>query len=105
MLPEQVCRHFRMLPISYDGETLVMAMADPSDAMAQSVAFALTSDPLEVVLAPANQIDGAIDRVYGGLGHASGLTAIRPPRRRRRPPPRAGSSRPAGSARSSSAAA
>ena len=74
MLPEQVCRHFRMLPVSFDGETLVMAMADPSDAMAQSVAFALTSDPLEVVLAPPNQIDGAIDRVWGGLGHASGLS-------------------------------
>ncbi len=73
MLPENVCRHFRMTPISYDGQTLVLAMADPSDAMAQNVALALTTDPLEVVLAPAHQIDAAIDRVYGGLGHASSL--------------------------------
>lgn len=73
ILSEQVCRHFRMLPVSYDGRTLVMAMADPSDAMAQNVAFALTSDPLEVVLAPAHQIDSAIDRIFGGLDHASRL--------------------------------
>jgi len=74
MLPEQVCRHFRVVPVSYDGGALVLAMADPSDAMAQNVAFALTSDELEVVVAPPAQIDGAIDRVYGGLPHASGLS-------------------------------
>ena len=79
MLPEQVCRHFRMLPISYDGSALVVAMADPSDAMAQSVAFALTSDELDVVLAPGNQIDAAIDRVYGDLHHARGFTEPPPP--------------------------
>ena len=83
MLPETVCRHFRMMPVSYDGQTLVLAMADPSDAMAQNVAFALTSDPLEVVLAPAHQIDAAIDRVYGGLGHAAGLGGMVDPERAR----------------------
>lgn len=74
MLPEEVCRHFRMVAVSYDGSALVLAMADPSDAMAQNVAFALTSDELEVVLAPPAQIEAAIDRVYGGLPHASGLS-------------------------------
>ena len=78
MLPEQVCRHFRMLPISYDGQALILAMADPSDAMAQNVAFALTSDELEIVLAPPNQIDSAIDRVYGDLPHVSGFTPAVP---------------------------
>jgi cellulose synthase/poly-beta-1,6-N-acetylglucosamine synthase-like glycosyltransferase len=71
-LPERVCRHFRMLPVSYDGETLVLAMSDPEDTLAQSVAFALTTGPLEAVLAPPSQIDRAIDRVFGGLGHANG---------------------------------
>lgn len=78
MLPEQVCRHFRMLPFSYDGRTLVLAMADLNDPMAQSVAVALTTDPLEVVLAPAGQIDDAIDRVFGGLGHAEGIDTREP---------------------------
>jgi cellulose synthase/poly-beta-1,6-N-acetylglucosamine synthase-like glycosyltransferase len=73
MLPEGVCRHFRMLPISFDGQTLLLAMADFDDPMARDVAVALTTDPLEVVLAPAEQIDAAIDRVFGGLSHAPGL--------------------------------
>ena len=72
MLPEGVCRHFRMLPVSFDGETLVLAMSDIGDRMAQSVAMALTTDPLEVVLAPAAQVESAIDRVFGGLGHVNG---------------------------------
>lgn len=73
MLPEQVCRHFHMLPISHGGQALVVAMADPGDRMAQNVAFALTSDPLEVVLAGAHQIEDAIDRVFGGSSRAVGF--------------------------------
>jgi len=73
MLPERVCRHFRMLPISADGRTLVIAMADPSDRLAQDVASALAPDPVRVVLAPAHQIDAAIDRVFGDLGHPDSL--------------------------------
>ena len=71
LLPEQVCRHFRMIPIGFDGRQLTVAMADPRDSLAHSVASALTCDPLIVVLAPANQIDGAIDRVYGELDHSA----------------------------------
>lgn len=73
LLPEQVCRHFRMIPIGFDGESLTLAMADPSDSMAQNVAYALTNDPLGIVLAPPHQIDRAIDRVYGGLGDIEGF--------------------------------
>ncbi len=69
LLPEQVCRHFRMIPVSYEDGLLTLAMADPSDAMAANVAFALTNDELTMVLAPPNQIDRAIERVWGGLGH------------------------------------
>ncbi len=69
LLPEQVCRHFRMIPVSYEDGQLTLAMADPSDPMAQNVAYALTNDALNVVLAPPHQIDRAIERVWGGLGH------------------------------------
>jgi cellulose synthase/poly-beta-1,6-N-acetylglucosamine synthase-like glycosyltransferase len=69
LLPEQVCRYFRMIPMSYEDGLLTLAMADPSDPMAQNVAYALTNDAIQMVLAPPNQIDRAIDRVWGGLGH------------------------------------
>jgi predicted LPLAT superfamily acyltransferase len=69
LLPEQVCRYFRMIPVSYEDGMLTLAMADPSDAMAQNVAYALTNDAVQIVLAPPDQIDRAIDRVWGGLGH------------------------------------
>ncbi|MGI8727249.1 MAG: glycosyltransferase [Solirubrobacterales bacterium] len=69
MLPEEVCRHFRLIPVGFDGNELTVAMADPSDAMAQNVALALTSDPIEVVLAPPHQIERAIDRVWSDLDH------------------------------------
>ena len=75
LLPEQTCRFFRMIPVGYDGEQLTLAMADPSNPMAQNVAFALTNDPLNVVLAPADQIDRALDRVYSDLGHFDPLAA------------------------------
>ena len=71
-LPEEVCRHFRMLPVNYDGQALVLAMADPADAMARSVAAALSPTAFEIARAPAEQIDAAIDRVFSGLGHAGG---------------------------------
>ena len=78
MLPEQVCRHFRMLPVSYDGATLIVAMADPADEMARDVALALTSEEIDVVLAPPSQIDAAIERVFGDLGHYPGFDAEAP---------------------------
>ncbi len=75
LLPEQVCRHFRMIPVSYEDGELTVAMADPSDPMAQNVAYALTNDALSVVLAPPHQIDRAIDRIWGGLGTYEPLEA------------------------------
>ncbi len=71
-LPEEVCRHFRMLPVNYNGQVLVLAMADPADAMARSVAAALSPTAFEIARAPAEQIDAAIDRVFSGLGHPGG---------------------------------
>ncbi len=69
-LPEQVCRHFRMIATSFDGERITVAMADPGDAMAQRVAFALIGVPISIVLAPPHQIDRAIERVFGELAHS-----------------------------------
>jgi len=68
LLPEQVCRHFQMIPVSYSDGELTLALADPYNAMAQSVAYALTNDQLRVVVARPEEIDRAIERVYGVPG-------------------------------------
>ena len=54
-----------MVPVSYDGGELTLAVADPTDSLAQSVAHSLTNDPLRIVAAAPDQIDRAIDRVFG----------------------------------------
>ena len=66
LLPESVCRHFRIVPISYAGGELTLAVSDPNDTLAQSVAHSLTNDPLRIVAAAPEEIDGAIDRAFGG---------------------------------------
>jgi cellulose synthase/poly-beta-1,6-N-acetylglucosamine synthase-like glycosyltransferase len=68
LLPEQVCRHFRMLPVSYMDGQLTVAVADPGDPLAQNVAQALTSEPVRFVVAPVDEIERAIERVFAGLG-------------------------------------
>ncbi|MGI8460443.1 MAG: glycosyltransferase [Solirubrobacterales bacterium] len=65
LLPESVCRHFGIVPISYAGGELTLAVSDPSNAMAQSVAHSLTNDPLRIVVAPGDEIDRAIERAFG----------------------------------------
>jgi hypothetical protein len=65
LLPESVCRHFGIVPISYLNGQLTLAVADPTDTLAQSVAHSLTNDPLRVVVAAPEEIDRAIDRAFG----------------------------------------
>ncbi len=65
-LPYKVCRHFGMLPVSYADGVLTVAVTDPQDMLAQSVARALAHEQLRVVVAPSDEIDRAIDRVYAG---------------------------------------
>ena len=68
LLPEQVCRHFTLLPVSANGGEVVLAAANPWDALGLEVARTLSPQPLRVVVAPADEIDRAIDRTYAGLG-------------------------------------
>ncbi len=65
LLPESVCRHFGMVAVSYAGGELTLAVSDPSNSLAQSVAHSLTNDPLRIVAAPPEEIDRAIDRAFG----------------------------------------
>ena len=66
LLPESVCRHFGIVPISYAGGELTLAVSDPNDTLAQSVAHSLTNDPLRIVAADPDEIDRATGRAFGG---------------------------------------
>ncbi len=80
LLPEQVCRHFTLLPVSANGGEVVVAAANPWDALGLEVARTLSPQPLRVVVAPADEVERAIDRTYAGLGELA--EAQSPPRGR-----------------------
>jgi hypothetical protein len=66
VLPARACRHFRMIGVAAERGSLLVAMADAGDAMAREVASALAKMPLEIVVAPPDQIDRAIERAFAG---------------------------------------
>src|SRR5207247_7767118 len=78
LLPEPVCRYFVMLPISLTAGEVVLAVANPSDALGLEVARALCSQPIQVVVAAPDQLERAIDRVFVGESEPSSTQG--PPR-------------------------
>lgn len=64
MVPEAMCRRLKCLPISYDGHTLVVAMSDPTNVLAQDDLRAVTRSEVRVVLATQSDIVEAISRFY-----------------------------------------
>jgi hypothetical protein len=71
LLPEPVCRHFSMLPISLTAGEVVLAVANPLDSLGLEVARALLSRPIRVVVAAPDQLERAIDRVFNGESETS----------------------------------
>lgn len=68
LLPERACRHFRMLAVATAEDTITLAVADAGNELAVEVARALGGRPIELVLAPSDQIERAIDRAFAGTG-------------------------------------
>jgi type IV pilus assembly protein PilB len=64
-IPNGLARLHRALPISFSGNTLLVALADPLDPRAaEDLRFALGKD-IEVVVAPTEQIENRIKEYYG----------------------------------------
>ena len=88
LIPSGLARLHRALPIAVSGNTLRVALADPLDPhAAEDLRFALGKD-VDVVVAPAEQIDARIKEYYGAdtasmeevlkqLGEARELLQIR----------------------------
>ena len=68
VLPEQLAPRFlrqaRALPISHEGGTLVLAMADPLDRFAPAAVAAATGAAVRVAVAVPIELEAAFDRLY-----------------------------------------
>jgi twitching motility protein PilT len=67
-LEGDVARRLGVMPVSFEGDRLIVAMADPSDAEALNEVAAQTGTVVEPVLATKSQIAKAIQAVYGSGG-------------------------------------
>jgi len=65
LVPEDFARRHHLVPVSYAGKVLVVAMANPFDIMTVDEIRHLTRGPVEVVAATETEILKALDRAYG----------------------------------------
>ena len=64
-IPRSVCEENKIFPIKTSGRHLTIAMHDPLDLFAlDNLKFILNMD-IDIVLAPKDTIEGAIDKYYG----------------------------------------
>jgi type IV pilus assembly protein PilB len=66
LIPEQVARRYRALPIGYEDSMLVVAMSDPANVFALDDIRTITGKQVKPVVATASDVDQAIRR-YGQL--------------------------------------
>ena len=64
LIPEQVARRYRALPIGYEDSMLVVAMSDPANVFALDDIRTITGKQVKPVVATASDVDQAI-RKYG----------------------------------------
>lgn len=65
-LPERFCRTHGVLPLYRAGERVVVAMADPTDLVAQDQLRLSLGSEIEVMAARAEELEEAFRRVFGG---------------------------------------
>ncbi|MCX5994512.1 MAG: hypothetical protein NTV59_00700, partial [Chloroflexi bacterium] len=64
LVPEQVAREHRVLPVSVDGDTLTVATEDPHDFRAVNTLASLTRKRIVMVIPVGMKLDKAIDGNY-----------------------------------------
>lgn len=74
-VPEPLARRHRAVPIAWDGETVVVAMANPADLIALDDIRSILRAPVRPVMADPGQLDDAISR--SSQGDEQVQTAIR----------------------------
>ncbi|HEX2032032.1 MAG TPA: ATPase, T2SS/T4P/T4SS family [Actinomycetota bacterium] len=64
LISEQMARRYRVLPIGFEGERLIVAMSDPANVFAMDDIRTVTGHDVKPVVATAADVDAAIRR-YG----------------------------------------
>ena len=75
LVPENFARQHHLVPVSYVGKVLVVAMANPLDILTIDELRRLSKGPVEVVGAAGNEILEALDRAYG-VGAGAGWSEV-----------------------------
>src|SRR3712207_3038759 len=63
-ISDALARRYQALPIEWDGDVLVVAMADPSNVLAIDDIQSVTGADIRAVVATRSGIDAAIDRTH-----------------------------------------
>lgn len=64
-LPESIIRRHRVIPVSREGNRMIVAMFDPLNVVALDDIRLTTGCEVDPVIAPQSEIDQAIQRVFG----------------------------------------
>jgi D-sedoheptulose 7-phosphate isomerase len=65
-IPEELARHYGLIPIAKQLNVLVTAMADPQDELTQMVIEEKTGYRIRPVISSMAAIEGALNKIYGG---------------------------------------
>ncbi len=68
LIPEVIARRYNAMPLAISGNTLQVAMADPTDIFALEAFSALSRMRIKTIAASANEVREAIDFNYKGYG-------------------------------------
>jgi type IV pilus assembly protein PilB len=76
LIPEHFARRFQAVGLSFDGDRLVVAMANPADVFALDDIRTLTGREIAPAMAVPEQVDAAINRLFRvGTGAEAALVA------------------------------
>ena len=75
LLKEEVARHYMAIPLSLDGETLQIAVAEPTDELRDALAHE-NVHVVHLLVAPLSDIHWAIDNSYRSLGTVEKLVQV-----------------------------
>jgi type IV pilus assembly protein PilB len=76
MVPEKICRKHNLVPISFDGKSLMIGMADPLDVfIIDEIQFQNNCEVVRAICSE-NQIADATDRLYVAGAMAEALNAL-----------------------------